>query len=47
MRSDTGGNLYTIRRNAILLAAGLVAQSGMIQLAVALGTVTIVAVTGV
>src|SRR5439155_21727438 len=46
-RSDTGGNLYTFRRNAILLAAGLVAQSGMIQLAVALGTVTLVSVTGV
>jgi MFS family permease len=36
-----------IRRNALLLAGGLVFQSGMIQLAVALGTVTIVAVTGV
>ena len=36
-----------VRRNALLLAAGLVCQSGMIQLAVALGTVTIVAVTGV
>jgi MFS family permease len=36
-----------IRRNALLLAAGLVFQSGMIQLAVALGTVTIVAVTGI
>lgn len=36
-----------VRRNAILLALGLVFQSGMIQLAVALGTVTIVAVTGV
>ena len=36
-----------MRRNALLLAAGLVFQSGMIQLAVALGTVTIVAVTGV
>src|SRR3954451_12135473 len=36
-----------VRRNAVLLAAGLVFQSGMIQLAVALGTVTIVAVTGV
>ena len=39
--------MTTIRRNALLLAAGLVFQSGMIQLAVALGTVTIVAVTGV
>ena len=36
-----------VRRNAVLLALGLVFQSGMIQLAVALGTVTIVAVTGV
>jgi MFS family permease len=36
-----------IKRNAVLLATGLVFQSGMIQLAVALGTVTIVAVTGV
>lgn len=36
-----------VRRNALLLAAGLVFQSGMIQLAVALGTVTIVSVTGV
>jgi MFS family permease len=39
--------VHVIRRNAFLLAAGLVFQSGMIQLAVALGTVTIVAVTGV
>ncbi len=36
-----------VRRNALLLALGLVFLSGMIQLAVALGTVTIVAVTGV
>src|SRR3954452_3189843 len=36
-----------VNRNAVLLAAGLVFQSGMIQLAGALGTVTIVAVTGV
>ncbi|HEY7536603.1 MAG TPA: MFS transporter [Gaiellaceae bacterium] len=34
-------------RNAILLSGGLVCLSGMIQLAVALGTVTLVAVTGV
>jgi MFS family permease len=33
------------RRNAVLLAAGLVCLSGMVQLAVALGTVTLVAVT--
>jgi MFS family permease len=36
-----------VRKNALLLALGLVFQSGMIQLAVALGTVTIVSVTGV
>src|SRR3954468_21817094 len=36
-----------VRRNALLLALGLVFQLGMIQLAVALGTVTIVAVTGI
>jgi MFS family permease len=36
-----------VHRNALLLAGGLVFQSGMIQLAVALGTVTIVAVTGI
>ncbi len=36
-----------IRRNALLLALGLVFQSGMIQLAIALGTVTIVSVTGI
>jgi MFS family permease len=36
-----------VRRNALLLAGGLVFQSGMIQLAVALGTVTIVSVTGI
>ncbi len=34
------------RRNAIVLAGGLVCLSGMVQLAVALGTVTLVAVTG-
>src|SRR3954464_7573315 len=39
--------MTVVRRNAVLLAAGLVFQSGMIQLAVALGTVTIVAVPGV
>jgi MFS family permease len=35
------------RRNAILLAGGMICVSGMIQLAVALGTVTLVAVTGI
>jgi len=35
------------RKNAIFLAGGLVCLSGMIQLAVALGTVTLVAVTGI
>jgi MFS family permease len=39
--------MSVVTRNAVLLAGGLVFQSGMIQLAVALGTVTIVAVTGV
>lgn len=39
--------MSVVTRNAILLAAGLVFQSGMIQLAIALGTVTIVTVTGV
>ena len=33
-------------RNAVVLAAGLVCLSGMVQLAVALGTVTLVVVTG-
>ena len=37
--------LTPARKNAILLSAGLVCLSGMIQLAVALGTVTLVAVT--
>ena len=36
-----------IRRNAVLLAAGLVCFSAMFQLVVALATVTLVAVTGV
>ncbi len=39
--------MSVVTRNAVLLAGGLVFQSGMIQLAVALGTVTIVAVTGI
>src|SRR3954467_8337580 len=39
--------MVNVSRNAVLLALGLVFQSGMIQLAVALGTVTIVSVTGV
>ena len=39
--------MSVIYRNALLLAGGLVFQSGMIQLAVALGTVTIVTVTGI
>ena len=38
--------MNSVRRNALLLALGLVFQSGMIQLAVALGTVTITVVTG-
>src|SRR5215210_7516542 len=35
-----------VYRNSFLLAGGLVFQSGMVQLAVALGTVTLVSVTG-
>jgi MFS family permease len=35
-----------VTRNAVVLATGMVCLSGMIQLAVALGTVTLVAVTG-
>jgi MFS family permease len=38
---------YPITRNAILLAAGLVALNATLQLFVALGTVTLVAVTGI
>lgn len=38
---------YPIRRNTLLLAASLTALSGMIQLAVAVGTITLVLVTGV
>lgn len=38
---------YPVRRNAVLLAAGLVCLSGMFQLAVALSTVTLVVVTGI
>ena len=39
--------MNVVHRNAFLLASGLVFQSGMIQLAVALGTVTLVTVTGI
>src|SRR4051794_3314581 len=39
--------MSVVTRNALLLAGGLVFLSGMIQLAVALGTVTIVTVTGI
>ncbi len=38
---------FPIRRNTLLLAASLVALSGMLQLAVAVGTITLVLVTGV
>ena len=38
---------YPVRRNALLLTAGLVCLSGLFQLAVALSTVTLVVVTGV
>ena len=36
-----------VRRNAFLLAGGLVCNSGMFQLAAALSSLTLVAVTGV
>ena len=38
---------FPIRRNVILLAATLTCLSGMVQLAVAVATVTLVLVTGV
>jgi MFS family permease len=38
---------FPIRRNTILLAAGLAASGGMMQVAVAVGTTTLVLVTGV
>ena len=38
---------FPVRRNTILLAATLTSLSGMVQLAVAVGTVTLVLVTGV
>ena len=38
---------FPIRRNTILLAAGLAASGGMMQVAVAVGTTTLVVVTGV
>jgi MFS family permease len=38
---------YPIRRNSVLLAAGLTASGGMMQVAVAVGTTTLVLVTGV
>ena len=38
---------YPIRRNSVLLAAGLAASGGMLQVAVAVGTTTLVLVTGV
>jgi MFS family permease len=40
-------NDYPVRRNVLLLAAGLVCLSGMFQLTVAVATVTLVLVTGV
>jgi MFS family permease len=38
---------YPVRRNVLLLAAGLVCLSGMFQLAVAVATTTLVLVTGI
>jgi MFS family permease len=40
-------NDYPVRRNVLLLAAGLVCLSGMFQLAVAVATTTLVLVTGI
>jgi MFS family permease len=40
-------NDYPVRRNVLLLAAGLICLSGMFQLTVAVATVTLVLVTGV
>jgi MFS family permease len=40
-------NAYPVRRNAFLLAAGLVCLSGMVQLVVAVATVTLVLTTGI
>jgi MFS family permease len=44
---NTGVESHAVRRNALLLAGGMICLSGMIQLVVALSTVTLVAVTGV
>ena len=38
---------FPIRRNTVLLAATLTCLSGMVQLAVAVATVTLVLVTGI
>ena len=38
---------FPVRRNTILLAATLTSLSGMVQLAVAVGTVTLVLVTNI
>jgi len=38
---------FPIRRNTFLLAATLTSLSGMVQLAVAVGTITLVLVTGI
>ena len=45
--SLSGAHAFPIRRNSILLAAGLAASGGMLQVAVAVGTTTLVLVTGV
>ena len=38
---------FPVRRNTILLAATLTCLSGMVQLAVAVATITLVLVTGI
>ncbi len=47
MDAPVSETAFPIRRNTLLLAASLTALSGMIQLAVAVGTITLVLVTGV
>jgi MFS family permease len=44
---SAGARTYPVTRNAVLLAAGLVCLNATLQLFVALGTVTLVAVTGI
>jgi MFS family permease len=47
VETQSPGPAYPVTRNAILLAAGLVCLNATLQLFVALGTVTLVSVTGI